>query len=625
MLRPPFLLLWMCWIGGATSINACTTKPRGGVESDPALALQAAGSSERLGTAPKPAATSALEPPVLDGRTDSAQLRVLLAQPTEYVDDRAKERARPNSIEVRVLGFNDFHGAISTSRTREGRPIGGAAVLASYLRDASVGHEGRVLIVHAGDFIGASPAESALFDDEPSVEFFNRLGNAQCDGASADAGCNLVGIVGNHEFDRGVGSLLQLVSGKKEAGMSWGVRYRGQRYPTLCANVVDARTSQRLFPAYTVKQLGGAKVGVIGAVLSGATWFLRKSGIARIRFDDEVESINRSAAALKEQGVRAIILVVHQGGNQQFGPSLARDAPAVSGEIKTLVAQLDGEIDVVVSGHSHSALSALVPNREQQPTLLTQAFHSGSAFAQIELRIEAESGEVVKKSATIVSTYGDAGPGLSPATDVAQLVQKAQQRAARITGAVLGEAVNLVSSDVNRDGECAMGDLVADAQRAALHADFAFTTPAWVRADLKPGTITWGDLFAIQPFGNRLVRVEMTGKDVLELLNQQWRVESYARILQVSGLSFSWDARKPPASRVVEVRVGKRSLDPKQLYVAAVNDFLADGGEGYSYFSKLERSRTTISDIDALATYIRSKRVIRHEPEPRIRRIDPSP
>lgn len=611
-------------MAGGWSVNACT-KARSSLESE----LSLSGASRGVSSLGASAAGASSTPParptqvtVLEGKSDSVRLRELLAQPTQFVSERVREAGDATPwINVRVLGFNDFHGGL-TPHTLEGRPIGGAAVLASYMRDASVGYEGRTLIVHAGDFIGASPPESALFDDEPSIEFMNRLGNGHCNRAAQDADCNLVGILGNHEFDRGVGALLQLTNGTKAPGMSWGVHYRGPHYPTLCANVVDVRTSRPLFPAYTIRNLGGVKVGVIGAVLSGATWFLRKTGISTIRFDDEVESINRAAVALKQQGVRTIILSIHQGGNQRFAPELPRDAAAVSGEIKSTIAQLDGEIDVVISGHSHSALSALVPNREQLPTLLTQAFHSGSAFARIELAIESASGEVAKKSAAIVSTYADVGPGLTPAPEVAELVHKAQSHAERVTNSMIGEAVNLVSSDVDRNGECPMGDVVADAQRAALQTDFAFTTPAWVRADLHPGKITWGALFTIQPFGNRLMRVEMTGRDVLALLNQQWDVESYARMLQISGLSFTWDGRQPPASRIVEVTVGKRPLVPTQRYVAAVNDFLADGGEGYSHFAKLKRAATTISDIDALVAYVKNKRVLRGDIEPRIRRID---
>lgn len=577
---------------------------------------------EEIGSAAK-LASKVESSPVQAHESDSLALRELLAEPTEYVDVRDEGRRSPaRPATVKILGLNDFHGSLSAGGHLQGRPLGGAAVLGSYLAAHSRGFEGRVVIAQAGDFVGASPAVSALFHDQPSIEFFNHLSNGNCMRGRDNPDCNLLGALGNHEFDHGTTDLLRLVQGGAPAWSADGRLYQGECYPTLCANVLT-RTGRPLFPPYVIRNLGPVKVGFIGAVLSGASWFLKKSGIVGLTFEDETESINRAATALKRAGIHAIVLMIHQGGKQRFSRALPRDASSVQGEVKDIVSRLDGDIDVVISGHSHSALSALVPNREGGLTLLTQAFHSGTAFSEIELDVDPSSGEVVRKRAVILSTFADVEPGSTPDPQIERLVQNAERLAERTTRARLSSAPGPIPSDVDRNGESPMGDLVADAQRTALHADIAFTTPSWVRADLNAGEVTWGDIFTVQPFNNRLMRVEMFGRDVIELLNQQWYVETYPRALQVSGLGFSWDARKPKEARVSEVQVDGKPIEPNRRYIAAVNEFLAEGGEGYSKLESLPRSATSITDIQALVEYVKARPVLLPPPGNRVKRLDP--
>lgn len=605
-----------------TCLLACNWScDRGGLGTTESTSLAASARSQRQSL---PVAVSSRtpepEPSVPLYESDSLALRELLDEPTEYQEARA-QGASP-LIQVKVLGINDFHGGLSAGDQLEGRPLGGAAVLASYLRAHSKGFEGRVIIAHAGDFVGASPAVSALSGDQPSIEFFNQLSNGHCIHGVNDAECNLLGTLGNHEFDRGTTELMRLVRGGQKTWAADRPRYVGQVYSTVCANVLNSATGAALFPAYLIRKLGPIRVGFVGAVLSGAPWFIRKSGIAGLTFADEAQSINRAVADLKQQGIRAIALLIHQGAKQRFSPQLPRDASAVQGEVEDIISRLDAEIDVVVSGHSHSALSALVPNREGRPTLLTQAFHSGTAFSDIELGIDPETGEVAHKRAVIVSTFADAGPGLAPDHEVEKLVRRAEQFAQRKTRVVVGRASVALSAKLDRDGGSVMGALVADAQRAALHADFAFITPSSVRGGLDPGEITWGDLFTVQPFNNRLARVEMSGRDVIELLNEQWYVETYPRMLQISGITFSWDARKPRSSRIAEVLVGGKPIEPGRRYVAAINEFLAEGGEGYLTLAKLRHSTTTITDIQALAAYVKANPNLELPVMNRVKRVD---
>ncbi|MDB4990304.1 MAG: ushA, partial [Myxococcaceae bacterium] len=168
----------------------------------------------------------------------------------------------PQLAHVQLLGLNDFHGQLDAARKLNDRPVGGAAVLASYLRDASMLFSGDTLIVHAGDWVGASPPSSALLQDEPSIDVLNLLANPACTHHNRmNPRCNIVGTPGNHEFDEGVSELVRLVrGGNHKRGPFLDNPYRGARFPYVSATVVDRQTGATVFPPYVIKQLSGIKL-----------------------------------------------------------------------------------------------------------------------------------------------------------------------------------------------------------------------------------------------------------------------------------------------------------------------------------------------------------------------------
>jgi 5'-nucleotidase len=270
-----------------------------------------------------------------------------------------------------------------------------------------------------------------------------------------------------------------------------------------------------------------------------------------------------------------------------------------------IVRRLDDDVDVVVSGHTHGFTNALVPNARGTPILVTQAYAHGRAFADIDLALDPASQDVVEKSARIVTAWGDAGPGLHPDPKVAALVASADAAvASRVRQPVATAAAELRRGE-NDSGESHLGDLIADAQRAALGTDMALTNPGGIRADLPAGPVTWGDLFTVQPFGNDLVRLELTGAQVLRLLEQQWEGPGYPRILQVSGLRYVWSDRRAKGHRVVQAFDGQgRPLQPDRTYTVAVNSFLAAGGDRFSVFTEGTQRGVAGSDLDAFVTYL---------------------
>jgi 5'-nucleotidase len=536
---------------------------------------------------------------------DSAALRQLAAKTVSWRAPGAT--ANPDrQVRIKLLGFNDFHGQVSGGIDVDGRTAGGAPVLAAYLKKAMAGHENSTVVVHAGDLVGASPPPSALLKDEPSIAFLNLLTNTHCTRPVASStACNVVAAMGNHELDEGVDELRRLLFGGNSADGPFLERpYTGARFPVLGANVLDAVTGRPLLPSHVIVTVNGVRIGFIGAMLQGAARYLLPSGIRGIRFAPVEPRVKATVEDLKAEGIHAIVLVMHEGGHQRF-PALAACGPIQSsGPIVDIVRTLDGEVDVVVSGHTHSPLNIHIPNHAGRPTLVTQAFKSGSAFADIDLVVDSDTGDIVGTSSKIVTTWADEGPGLTPDVPSLSLATAAADAVRDRSERIITEASKNIERAPAPDGQSLLGNLIADAQRTVSGTDIAFVNPAWIRTDIEAGPVTWGDLFAVQPFENRLMILEMNGRQIKSALNQQRISFSHSRTLAVSGLTYTWDASRPTTGRVVDVTVKDLPLDPQATYTVTVNEFLAEGGEDFSVFTKAAHIGKGMLDIEALAEYL---------------------
>jgi 5'-nucleotidase len=536
--------------------------------------------------------------------------RVASASPAPIASPSSPAAA--SSVSVKVLGINDFHGQL-TSKIFAGRPVGGAAVLASYLRRASAGMEERTFIVHAGDLVGASPLDSSLLQDEPAIMFLNTLANASCSyGGGESPGCNLVGTVGNHEFDEGTPELLRLVRGGDSAKGPFIERpWHGARFPYVCANVVDRETRRPLFPPYVVQRASGVPIAFIGVALAATPSIVPAAGIAGVEFLDEADAINRASAELSARGVHAIVVVIHDGLTQKnyTGPTDTGAEPP-TGALLSVIDRLDDDVDVIVSGHTHHFTNAMVRNARGVPILVAQAFAAGTAYDDIDVVLDSGTRDVVSKSARIVTTFADAD--VRPDPTVAQIVAKADEVAAPIGSAILGEARAALPREPNQAGESPLGNLIADAQRAAVHAAFAFVNPGGIRDDLAKGPVTYGELFAIQPFGNTVMALTLTGQQIYDLLDQQWGPPQPAggRHLQVSGLTYTWDSRVAEGgARVVEIRDAAHALlDRSRSYVVAVNDYMLGGGDNFTVLARGTHRAPGPVDVKALAEYVKALR-----------------
>ena len=515
------------------------------------------------------------------------------------------------TVHVKILAINDFHGQLPPGQTLNKHPVGGAPVLASYLKSAiASGNADGVIIALPGDAVGASPPESGLLLDEPTMLFFNTLANPYCIIGSnpPDISCNMVATPGNHEFDRGVPELMRKINGGDGATNVTHLvdPYPGARTMYVCANVVWKVNNTPNLPPYTLRNVGGVPIAFIGADTLTTPRIQNSVNIEDVTFLDEAGSINRYIPEIQSKGVHAIVVLLHEGGSQAAYDGPTQVNGTVTGRVADIIPRLDGDVDVVLSGHTHAFTNAYLANAGGKPVLVTQAYMYGKGFSDVDLTIARASGDIVEKSARIIPAYADQSPGTSPDPATTAFLVADEQVVAPVVNRLIGSAAFDITRDQNPAGESAAGDLVADSQRAAMKTDVGFSSSGSVRADLPGGNITWGNLYSVQPFAGTVLSMTLSGDQIQRALEQQWQVPLPPHNLMVSGLVYTYDAAKPAGSRVTEVKIHGVPLDKKTSYTASMVDFLAGGGDGYTTFKEGKNIINGPVDVDALVAYVGS-------------------
>jgi len=513
-------------------------------------------------------------------------------------------------VHVKILAVNDFHGQLPAGQKLNGKPAGSAPVLASYLRVAmNESTTDTTFIALPGDVVGASPPESGLMLDEPSLLFWNGFANSCCAKNSAcSASCNMVATLGNHEFDKGTTELMRKINGGNGTTAITHLvdPYPGEMAGYVCSNVVWQANGTPLVAPYVIRNAGGAKIAFIGADTTKTPSITMPTNIAGVTFLNETESINRYIPEIQQKGVHAIVVLLHEGGEEDAYDGATRNGGNVTGRVKEVVAGLDPDIDVVLSGHTHEFTNAYLNNSGNRPVLVTQAYSYSRAFADVSMTIDPQTGEITQKSAKIVPAYAGEPPGTTPDPAAAALLAEATAAVAPQTNQIIAVAATDITRTQNAAGESELADIVADGQRAGVQAEIGFVTTGSVRSDIQKGNITWGNLYAVQPFAGTIFSVNLTGDQVRKALEQQWESPLPPHNLAVSGLSYTFDEKRPVGSRVVDIRVNGAPLDEKKIYRAALADYLTTGGDGYTEFTKGTGMVAGPSDIDALVSYIGS-------------------
>jgi len=535
--------------------------------------------------------------------------------------------AESPTVHLKILAINDFHGQLPDGQKLDKRPAGSAPVLSSYLRtEMEPANADGIIVALPGDIVGASPPESGLLLDEPTLLYFNGYANSYCTIGSDDfnTSCNMVAGLGNHEFDKGFPELMRKIDGGNGiANISRLVEpYPGSRSTYTCANVVWKSNSTPILPPWTLRTVNGVPVAFIGAVTTNTPRIQKAENIEDVVFLDEAESINRYIPEIHMVGIHTIIVLLHEGGTQDAYTGPTRSNATVTGRVAEIVPRLDRDVDVVLSGHTHAFTNAYMNNAGRNPVLVTQAWSYSRGYADIDLIINRATGEVVQKSAEIIPAYADQGPGMSPDPEAAAFLAANE----KIVEPEVEELVGRAALDITREktpaGESAMGNLVVDSQRAAMKADAGFSSAGSVRADLMQGTITWGNLYAVQPFAGTVLSMTLSGDQIRRALEQQWEEPLPPHNLMVSGIVYTFDPARPAGSRVVNVTINNRPLDPKARYTVSMADFLAGGGDGYTTFREGTNITNGPMDVDALVAYTESlPQPVNVTTDGRIRRI----
>ena len=531
-------------------------------------------------------------------------------------------------IEVQILAINDFHGNLEPPKSAidatapDGNtvkvPAGGAAYLAAAAK-ALRADKPYTVTVSAGDMIGAAPLTSSLFLDEPAIEAMEEVGVE-------------FNAVGNHEFDKGSAELLRMQSGgcaKHTARQPCAVEpFDGADFKFLAANVQRGDGST-LFPGAAIKDFGPVQIGFIGMTLKETATLVTPAGVAGLTFADEAATANAAVLSLRAAGADAIVLLIHQGGRTSGGYN-DKSCPDLDGDIMPILAKLDPAIDLVVSGHTHSAYICALPRAAGRPLLLTSAGRYGTLISDIRLTFGAGGTLQGHRADNVIvqgeAYVGPAGPvALQPAFTTfpkdpatAALVERYVAAAAPQAARVVGRLSGPITKAANEDREVIGGNFIADAQLAAtrhLGAQIAFSNSGGVRADIIPGPngeVTFGQLFAMQPFGNNVVVRTLTGAQLKALLEQQFdsgtnTVERPNMLLPSKGFKFAYDLSRPAGQRVVEMKLDGKAIDSGASYKVAVVNFLSSGGDNFTVLTQdTDSVDANVVDVDASEAYLKA-------------------
>jgi len=591
--------------------------------------------------------------------------------------DAVLDAVAATPVNVRLIAMNDFHGNFAPPSTSNGGTmilpnggsglkvtVGGAAYLASVVKNLK-GQNANSIVVGAGDSISASPFESMITHDEATVDILNTIGME-------------VSSVGNHEFDRGATELLRMQNGGCFPALgSQGVigsdtclvngAYPGAKFKYLAANVNVTATGKTLLPATYIKRFGTVSVGFVGLTFQGTPTAVSASAVAGLEFKEESAVINQYAAQLKAQGVTAVVVLIHQGGQTTATTINDQTCPGFSGDITPIVDKLSADVDVIVSGHTHQEyVCSYAAKAAKKNILLTSTGYYGGAVSAIDLVLQPSKGLISATGNTVPVIQADAAANRTvtlPAgytsvtkdTTVDALVTKYKNLSATLAA----QGVGTITASINRatlpnsttrdeTAEGALGAVMADSYLNGVPggADIAFVNPGSVRADLTfaaPGTVTYSMLNTVEPFGNTLTTLTLTGAQIQSLLEEQWNSANRSaktnsatggagRLLAVSkGLTYTFDNSKiagnftTSGSPIVAgtLKLNGTPIEPAKSYKIVTNSFMVGANaDNFTILSKgTNITDTKMLDLDAFIAYFKANSPV-SPPAARITRLN---
>jgi len=436
---------------------------------------------------------------------------------------------------VSVIYTNDIHGAITPSKddTNPGGLKGGVAYVGSAIKELKDKAKGNYVLLDGGDW-GQGSYESKLTKGKTMIDVMNNLGY--------DAG-----EMGNHEFDWGRAALKDMIDEAK--------------FPVLGGNVLEEGKLIDGIKPYTIKEVNGLKIGIIGLISPETPGSVDPKNITGLKFASAKETVEKYIPELKEQGADMIFVLSHEGDVAD-----EKLASSVTG------------IDLIVGGHSHTLMEDA---KQVNNTLIVQAGTQGEKVGSVNLAIDPQTKKIVSfKNTLIPVTDKNFKPDPEIEKIIAPVVNEAKEKMSEVVGK---SEVNL-THDRKKVFETVMGNVVTDSMRESTGADVAMQNSGGIRDQIMAGEVTMGDLYRVMPFDKFIVSMDLTGKQIKDLMeNSAGRKKGN---MQVSGITMDIEPKQAKWHKVSNIKIGGVPLDMNKFYRVTTDDFLAGGANGYSTFTE---------------------------------------
>lgn len=498
----------------------------------------------------------------------------------------AQQSTSSDVFTLSIVGTNDVHGQMLPADDR-----GGLVTVSAYvdaLRAARAEDEGAVLLIDAGD-MWQGTLESNLVEGAAVVEAYNAMGFAAA-------------TIGNHEFDFGpVGSkAIPQQSGDDPRG---ALKQRASEadFPILAANLIDDTTGRpvewkNVRPSIIV-DVNGIKVGIIGVVTEDALRVTISANTVGLRVAPLVETITQEARALRDQGASIIVVAAHSGSScKAFDNPMDVSTCNMGGEIMRVASDLPtGLVNHIIAGHVHQGIAHIV-----NQISITSSYSSTRAFSRVDLDVDRTTGHIVSRNVhppksaclSVLRSSGDCAlPDADPATTtkavyegreivpnaaVLEIAMQAAAFAATSKDEKLGVYVES-AFEIPQGPESALGNLMTDALLQSISADVAIhNVVGGIRNGLPEGDLTFGAVYEMFPFDNRIVLLDLTGKQLREII--AFQAHSGRRRAGFSGIRVVVGCADNSMDVVMERANGTIIRDDDRVRVIA-NDYLAFGGD----------------------------------------------
>ena len=485
-----------------------------------------------------------------------------------------EEKAGTNKITI--LHTNDTHGRLKADNSVIG--IDTVAAIKNNTENS--------ILVDAGDTIHGLPFVT-LSKGQDAVDLLNAAGYEYI-------------VPGNHDFNYGYSRLVELF--KNSVTLKSGEN----KLRLLASNI--KKDGKSVFESNNIKEMEvngkTVKVGFFGIATEETAYKTNPNNVKGIEFTSPIDAAKEQVAELEKQGADVIVALSHVGTDESSDPTAYDVINSVEG------------IDVYVDGHSHTTFKN---GEDVNGTLLVSTGEYLSNLGKVEIELN-ENNEVVSATASLITK--EEALKVTPDAKVTAKIAEIDKAQGEVLSEVIGTNTIDLDGDRNsvRFGETNLGNLITDAMMDETGADLAITNGGGIRASIKAGDITKGDVVSVLPFGNFIVTKQLTGAQIKEVL--EFGVRSYGESLggfpHVAGIKFVVDPSRAVGDRIISLTINGEALDMNKTYTVATNDFMAAGGDDYPCFGDIPTLNEYSSLEESLANFIKTLGTVSYTKQGRI-------